>query len=813
MSGFASHPDDSDESLDQWLADQHRHMVTDLAATLDVEAGLRESMISARHANLVADLGEVLDVEAGLSAIVPTPPDLTPPELVSAAVSRDPRSRGPSTRFARLVGCSDYEDPTFQRLSAPAQDVDALARVLADPAIGDFTVDSLLNEPSGVVRERIEEFFANRQPDDLLLLYFSCHGVLDPSGRLYFVAADTKNGWLDSTGISAQWVTEQMDQSRSRRIVLLLDCCYSGAFASAKKISQQLGGRGRVVITASGKTELAYGSEFTNAVVQGLETGAADLDGDGQVSVRELYHYVSDQVRQNRTDQTPTISTNGRRRRLYLAKNPPLPLPVERAAAVTSEMGWKRRWAVDGLRLLLAGDHPGGQRRAARQALARLRDDDTDLRVRAAARKVLRRVFWRSGVSLGLVLAVVLGAVLFIRHQDKPIACSPSAKPADGVLTLGTLFPKTGAFIYSGPALDAGARLAMKDINAAGGIPGIVVRLDEANQPDEGNPSADTTASQSTDALLAGGVDVIVGPATSPVALKVIDKVVCAGVVMFAPGNTSPVFTTYPDHGLYFRTAPLSTLEGPVLGKLVVGDGNSTAVVMSRDDSFGNPLREETEKAIRESGGEVLDSFSYDPNAREYDKEVQRVKAKRPDAIVVIGLAESAQILVKMIKEGIGPRDKRVYVAGASMTNTLVAQVSPRDPGVLAGMKGTPLDTGGEAFVTRLREDSPGLQDLVYAPQAYDAVVITALAAAVAGTDEPAAIAREINEVTKNGEKCTSFAACITLVKDHKNIDYDGPSGPLEFADPGEPRSATYVISEIQADGTVKPLRSERVDS
>jgi hypothetical protein len=128
-------------------------------------------------------------------------------------------------------------------------------------------------------------------------------------------------------------------------------------------------------------------------------------------------------------------------------------------------------------------------------------------------------------------------------------------------------------------------------------------------------------------------------------------------------------------------------------------------------------------------------------------------------------------------------------------------------------MKGTPLDNGGETFMTRLREANPGLRDLVYAAQAYDAVIITALGAAVAGTDAPAAIAKEINDVTKSGEKCTDFAACMAFVKDRKNIDYDGPSGPLEFSAPGEPQSATYVISEIQADGTIKPLTSERIGS
>ncbi|MBV9731063.1 MAG: caspase family protein, partial [Pseudonocardiales bacterium] len=431
-------------------------------------------------------------------------------------------------RVALLVGCSDYGDRTFRQLPAPAQDIDALRRVLADSAIGNFTVDTLCNKPSGTVSQQIEEFFANRKPDDLLLLYFSCHGVLDPRGRLYFVMANTQKRLLDSTGISARWVKEQMDHSRSQRIVLLLDCCYSGAFtrglrrrsAGTEEILEQLGGRGRVVITASDTMEYAYGSEFTNAVVHGLRTGAADLDGDGLVSVSELYHYVYDQVRRNMQGQTPTMSADGMRGQLYLAKNPhaPVPLPAELDQVLASESAWKRLWAVDGVQRLLSGDHPGGQKRAARQALIRLRDDDTDLDVRTAASEALSRVsrrpdipdprrpHYRRLVGAGLPLAVVLVlmiALFFIpsAHKASPLPCSPSTKPADGVLSLGTLFPKTGEFGYAGPALNAGVHLAMKDINDAGGIPGIAVKLEDTNQRDEGNLSADT-ASQSVAALL-----------------------------------------------------------------------------------------------------------------------------------------------------------------------------------------------------------------------------------------------------------------------------------------------------------------------
>ncbi len=738
------------------------------------------------------------------------------------------------TRVALLVGCAEYEDPGFPELRAPVQDVEALERVLADPTIGNFTVRSLLNRPSEVVREEIEGFFASSKPDDLLLLYFSCHGDLDPRGRLYFVAANTKKERPHALGITARWVKEQMDESRSQRIVVLLDCCYSGAFAArgragGKEILQQLGGRGRVIIAASGKREEAYGSRFTNAVVHGLQTGEADLNGDGHVSVSELYDYVYERVSQGKPNQKPTMSANVQGK-LYLAKNPRarLPLPAELEQAVKGEISWKRRGAVAGLESLMVGDHPVEQKLTANEALVALcKDPDPD--VRKAAKNASRRVSlqshrnrWLVGVGLLLVGVLLIGVLRWLGLDDPPPgpsialsdkpACSPSFKPADGVLSLGTLFPKTGDFVHTGPPLRAGAHLAIKDINDASGIPGIAMTLDEANQRDEGNPS-DNTANQSTDALLTARVDAIIGPGKSAAALNVIGEVVCAGVIMFSPSNTSPEFTKYLDHGFYFRTAPTDALQGPLLGKLVVEDGNSTAAVISHNDEYANPLREATEKAIRESGGQVLDSFIYQPNAREYDKEVQRIKAKNPDAIVLIGFfRESAQILAKMIEEGIGPQSKRVYGSDSNMTNTLARQVNRQDLSVLAGMKGILPYAGGEMFVKRLMETNPGLQDLTYAAQAYDAVVITALAAAVAGTDEPAAIVKEINGITKTGEKCTSFAACMTLVKDGKDIDYDGPSGPLEFTDPGEPCSITYVISEIQADGIIRSLGNERID-
>ena len=212
------------------------------------------------------------------------------------------------SKAALLVATAAYGDQAFRQLRAPGHDVEALRRVLADPAIGGFDVRALVNQPGQLVEEEIEGFFADRKPDDLLVLYLSCHGVKDQDGRLYFAATDTKLQRLAASGISSTFVNEQMANSRSKRVVLLLDCCYSGAFArgfaprggEGVELKERLQGRGRVVITASSAMEYAFEagqlaadsaqpSVFTTAVVHGLQTGEADRDGDGRVSVDELY--------------------------------------------------------------------------------------------------------------------------------------------------------------------------------------------------------------------------------------------------------------------------------------------------------------------------------------------------------------------------------------------------------------------------------------------------------------------------------------------------------------------------------------------
>jgi uncharacterized caspase-like protein len=237
-----------------------------------------------------------------------------------------------SGRSALIVAADDYEDAKLRKLRTPARDAEALKRVLGDPAIGDFEVEVARNEPEYRVRRRIAKFFANRRRDDLVLLHMACHGLKDDFGQLYFATTDTEVEHLDSTAVAAEFVNRQMTSSRSRRIVLLLDCCYSGAFArgmnpragESVEVRERFEGSGRAVLTASSAMEYAFeGDElsgegtpsiFTSAVVNGLQTGDADRDGDSWISVDELYEYVYDRV-QELTPQADSRQVGLRRAR------------------------------------------------------------------------------------------------------------------------------------------------------------------------------------------------------------------------------------------------------------------------------------------------------------------------------------------------------------------------------------------------------------------------------------------------------------------------------------------------------------------
>ena len=372
-----------------------------------------------------------------------------------------------------------------------------------------------------------------------------------------------------------------------------------------------------------------------------------------------------------------------------------------------------------------------------------------------------------------------------------------AAAPAegDGTLTVGTLLPQTGNLAFLGPPEFAGVQLAVNEINEAGGVLGNdVAKIDS----DSGDSSTDI-ASQSVSRLLSQDADVVIGAASSGVSFTVIDQITQNGVVHFSPANTSPDFTDYDDNGLYFRTAPSDVLQGRVMGDLLIQDGYLDVAIMNLEDPYGTGLARNVTQAIEDGGGTVVEAISYDPKAPNFSAEVTQVASANPEALVLIGFDETKKIVPELAAQNVGPDNLPLYFVDGNLAD----YSQDFDPGLLEGVKGTlpGAETGGE-FRDRLLEVDSGLTEFAYAPESYDATVLTALAAVAAGSDSGEAIASELVNVSREGEKCTDFAGCVELLDAGEDIDYDGVSGPVEFSDAGDPTEATIGIYQYGPDNT-----------
>jgi formylglycine-generating enzyme required for sulfatase activity len=316
-------------------------------------------------------------------------------------------------RLGLIIGNSEYEDPNLAQLKKPNADVNSLAEVLKNPEIGSFDeVTTLINQPCYVVRREIARFFSQKRRDDLLLLYFSGHGVKDDLGRLYLAVKNTEHDLLSATAVPAAAISDDMDQSRSRRLVLILDCCHSGAFPQGSKgvIQVSVGtreafrgnGYGRVVLTATDATQYAWegdkviggaeNSVYTHYLIQGLRTGDADANSDSKITLDELHDYVYEQVAQKTPKQTPRKSSHNEQRDIVIAHNlyvRPTELPPELRHAIENEFPLVRQSAVNELAKLLQGNHRGLVL-AAQQVLEHIAEHDDSRRISNLAREMLQ---------------------------------------------------------------------------------------------------------------------------------------------------------------------------------------------------------------------------------------------------------------------------------------------------------------------------------------------------------------------------------------------------------------------------------------
>lgn len=225
-------------------------------------------------------------------------------------------------RLALLIGNTIFNNTeAFPKLRTPANDVRDFGRILQQ--YGDFKIlDTLVDANCETINQRIEQLFSQAEQDDLLLLYYSGHGYRGADGRHYLVAANTQPNLPQSTGIRESFIHDVMNNSRSRQRVVIFDCCFSGAFIEGRKsgpngslLVEELKGQAEAILASSGPIQDSFegkdrNSLFTKFLLEGIKTGQADQNQDGQITVDELFNYADQKVRAMRPEQKPIRELN-----------------------------------------------------------------------------------------------------------------------------------------------------------------------------------------------------------------------------------------------------------------------------------------------------------------------------------------------------------------------------------------------------------------------------------------------------------------------------------------------------------------------
>ena len=366
-------------------------------------------------------------------------------------------------------------------------------------------------------------------------------------------------------------------------------------------------------------------------------------------------------------------------------------------------------------------------------------------------------------------------------------------------LNIGTLLPETGALAFLSEPLVLAVDMAIRDINAAGGVNGADVTLtkgDSGTDPDIANTTVDR--------LLTEDVDAIVGAAASGITGSVIEKITSSSTTQCSPSNTAAGLGTSGDDGYYFRTAPSDDLQAPALANVVLGDGYTNVAVVSRADDYGVGFNAEFEPAVAAGGGTIVYSEPYAPESTSFDDVVADVIASGPDAVVIVAFEEGVQLIQAMIEQGAGPQDIQLYITDGMATGELGALIDEANPSIASGMKGTQPaaapSTGAAFFPGAFAEFAPDVST-IFSAQSYDCAILIALAAEAAGSNDSGDIAAQMVAVSRDGEKCSTFQECKDLLATGADIDYDGASGAIDFLDVGEPGTGIYEVYEYDADG------------
>ncbi|MFF2317729.1 ABC transporter substrate-binding protein [Arthrobacter sp. NPDC058097] len=410
---------------------------------------------------------------------------------------------------------------------------------------------------------------------------------------------------------------------------------------------------------------------------------------------------------------------------------------------------------------------------------------------------------WGSAVW-GAAVVMTLGAC---SGSGDNARTAPVEASGDGTLRIGLILDNAGPQAFLNAAELAAAKLAVQEINAAGGHKGRPVELLPAST------GADTAAQAR--ALADAKADVVIGPTDSSRAPAAIDVLSKARITLISPANTAPELTGYKSGGYYFRTAAADIAQAPVLVKLAKDAGAKSLAVVYEDGSYGQDVSAAVSASAKATGLDPVTVSGF--KAGEAQKSAAAVRDAAPDAVVLIARDGAQGAVAELTNAGV-PGNKLILADGAfrqygsALGSKSLEGTRALVPGVFPSAH----------FQAELVAIDAKLKDTTFAAETYDAVNLAAVAAAAAEDDAGSSIAGTLISVSggaSGGQAsasppaqrtvCSTYKDCLAAIRDGKAIDYDGESGPIRFDVNGDVTAAKFMVFTYGADNKAKLTGAE----
>jgi branched-chain amino acid transport system substrate-binding protein len=367
----------------------------------------------------------------------------------------------------------------------------------------------------------------------------------------------------------------------------------------------------------------------------------------------------------------------------------------------------------------------------------------------------------------------------------------------DGNLLIGVLLPTSETLI--GEPTVSGAEVAIERINDAGGVLGRPVRTVVA---DEGSSSS--SAAAAIQQLLARGVDAIVGPASSLIALATLDEIVSSGTLACSPTASALALDDYPDNDLFFRTIPSDSLQAKAIADVAAQTGAQRVSIVYADDAYGRGFVSAVEDALDGRPISVVDTMAFSVRDEDLSGIATQITGSEAQAVIVLADSNDGTRFIEALGQTeIGGLD--TVLVNDAMRNPSSAQ---RIEALDASLREIIIGVAPQAESSL--EDEPFDPPGVFAANGFDCVNLIALSAVRAESDTPRDIAVQMTMVSTAGSPCTTFAGCVEGLSAGLQIDYNGPSGVTELlarnGDPGRAVFDLFGFDETGRDRLIGPL-------